>query len=251
MFWDWLYKDLNEHSYLNAKKRWFRFSERILRGIQIQWTRFITCWTRTSLVQVQVQDMELLGWLNAGSLIMQNADDEEEEEEEEPMPAAAANFASPSPKSANNFAKKVKNKVQDMELLGWLNTPFFLVTQPAAAVSSLDRRRQGGGRRVQVQASHSQVQVRHHFITQPDSHDPSFPLDSNDPSRPHSIRMILPAPSIPTIPSAEHEYSFGHYFVMLFNWEIYFFNQYFQPVKKFQRAGSPAGIIILLTLSTL
>ncbi len=49
--------------------------------------------------------MELLGWLNAGSLVTQNAAaaaaglpsiDDGEEEEEEPKSAAAANFASPS-----------------------------------------------------------------------------------------------------------------------------------------------------------
>ena len=120
----------------------------------------------------------------AGSAI---DDGEEEDEEKESEPAA------------NVICKplhKVK-KVQDTKLLDSVNTPFFLVMQPAAAaVSSFDRRRRGGGR-VQVQASHlhPQVQVRHHFITQPDSHN-TFPLDSNDPSRPHSIRTIPPTPSI-------------------------------------------------------
>ena len=54
-----------------------------------------------------------------------------------------------------------------MELLGWLNAASSLVTQPAAR-----RRRRRVPKRVQVR---QRVQIRHHFITQTDSNDPSRP----------------------------------------------------------------------------
>ena len=47
-------------------------------------------------VQVQVIDEELLGWLNAGSLVTVD-----EEEEEDRKPASAANFTSPSPQTTS------------------------------------------------------------------------------------------------------------------------------------------------------
>ncbi len=65
-------------------------------------------------------------------------------------------------------------------LIGVLNTASFLVTQPAAAAAGSFLARSGSpprvhiNQRVQVrQALHPQVQFRYHFITQPDSDDPS------------------------------------------------------------------------------
>ncbi len=63
-------------------------------------------------------------------------------------------------KSANHFAKKVK-QVQDMELLDWLNAASFLVTQPGAT-------RPTTGSSLVRSGSPPRIQVRYHFITQPD-----------------------------------------------------------------------------------
>ncbi len=118
--------------------------------------------------------MELLCWLNDGSLVTQNAAaglpsiDDSEDEDKDDEPTNRLQVRQPL------RIKKVK-KVQDMELLDSLNAASFLVTQPAAAGSSLDRRRRGGGGGAAQARRRRQLceSVRHPFITQPDSNDPS------------------------------------------------------------------------------
>ena len=74
-----------------------------------------------------------------------------------------------------------------MELLDSLNTASFLVTQPAAAAAAAaaaEEEEEEEEEEDRHRKSAQRVKVRHYLITQP---------DSNDPSRPPSIRTIPPA----------------------------------------------------------